>query len=95
MREIKGAAVPGLRRMGPVHPGLRVELGATTLIVNRGLGVIGVPVRVGAPAEIVFVRLEAVAEDASAHTMGQIAIERAPNGIAGAHSRRPVETHRP
>ena len=44
-------------RFGPVHPGLRVELGSTTLLVNRGLGVIGLPVRVAAPAEIVLARL--------------------------------------
>jgi predicted MPP superfamily phosphohydrolase len=49
--------LPGLRRMGPQHPGLRVEFGATTLIVNRGLGVTTLPFRIGAPAEIVLVRL--------------------------------------
>lgn len=46
--------LPLLRELGPAHPGLRVELGATALIVNRGLGVIGAPVRVGAPAEVVL-----------------------------------------
>lgn len=50
--------LPGLRSMGPPHPGLRIELGTTTLIVNRGLGVVGVPLRVGASSEIVVVRLE-------------------------------------
>lgn len=50
--------LPGLRGMGPPHPGLRIELGVTTLIVNRGLGVVGIPLRVGAPSEIVVVRLE-------------------------------------
>lgn len=48
---------PFLRRAGPPHPGLRLELGATTLVVSRGLGVIGVPLRIGAPAELVVVRL--------------------------------------
>lgn len=48
--------LPVLRRLGPQHPGLRVEFGRTTLIVNRGLGVIGLPLRYGAPAEVVLVR---------------------------------------
>jgi predicted MPP superfamily phosphohydrolase len=50
--------LPVLRRMGPQHPGLRVDFGSTTLIVNRGLGVTTLPIRVGAPAEIVLVRLQ-------------------------------------
>lgn len=49
--------LPWLRTLGPQHPGLRVELGDTTLIVSRGLGVVGLPLRVGAPAELVVVRL--------------------------------------
>lgn len=49
--------LPLLRRAGPAHPGLRVELGPTTLIVSRGLGAIGVPLRFGAPAEVVLVTL--------------------------------------
>lgn len=49
--------LPWLRRLGPAHPGLRVELGSTVLVVSRGLGVVGLPWRVGAPAELVFVRL--------------------------------------
>ena len=49
--------LPILRRLGPAHPGLRVELGTATLIVSRGLGVVGLPLRVGAPAEIVLVSL--------------------------------------
>lgn len=49
---------PFLRSIGPVHPGLRVELGATTLIVSRGLGAVGVPLRFRAPAEVVYVVLE-------------------------------------
>lgn len=48
--------LPGCR-LGPPHPGPRVELGPTALITSSGLGVIGVPVRVGAPAEVVWVRL--------------------------------------
>ncbi len=51
--------LPFLRRLGPAHPGLRVELGTTTLIVSRGLGVVGAPLRIGAPAEVVFVTLVA------------------------------------
>ncbi len=49
--------LPFARRAGPPHPGLRVELGPTTLIVSRGIGALGVPLRVRAPAEVVFVRL--------------------------------------
>lgn len=50
--------LPFLRRAGPAHPGLRVEFGPTTLIVSRGLGAIGVPLRFGAPAEVVIVNVE-------------------------------------
>jgi predicted MPP superfamily phosphohydrolase len=53
--------LPFLRRLGPKHPGLRVRLGATTLIVSRGLGVVGIPLRLFARAEVVYVRLEASA----------------------------------
>jgi predicted MPP superfamily phosphohydrolase len=53
--------LPGLRRLGPKHPGARLFVGETTVIVNRGLGVVGVPLRVGSPAEIVLVRLCAAA----------------------------------
>jgi predicted MPP superfamily phosphohydrolase len=53
-----GGQVRFLSGLGPPHPGLRVRLGPTTLIVNRGLGVVGFPWRVGAPTEIVLVRLE-------------------------------------
>lgn len=49
--------LPFLRRLGPVHPGLRVELGGATLIVSRGIGVVGAPLRIGSPPEIVLVRL--------------------------------------
>jgi predicted MPP superfamily phosphohydrolase len=51
--------LPGLRALGPAHPGLRVELGPTTLLVNRGLGTIGMPLRIHAPSEILCVRLRA------------------------------------
>jgi len=54
-----GGQVRFLGRLGPPHPGLRIALGETALIVNRGLGVIGFPWRSGAPTEIVLVRLEA------------------------------------
>ncbi|MFT5052301.1 MAG: putative MPP superfamily phosphohydrolase [Chlamydiales bacterium] len=49
--------LPVLRRMGPQHPGLRVDFGPTTLLVSRGIGVVGAPLRFRAPAEIVCVRL--------------------------------------
>jgi len=52
--------LPLLRRAGPAHPGLRVAFGATTLIVSRGLGAIGLPLRWGAPAEVVIVNVEPV-----------------------------------
>jgi uncharacterized protein len=53
--------LPGLRRLvgssAPRHPGERVQCGPTTLIVNRGLGVVAVPFRYKAPAEVVIVTL--------------------------------------
>lgn len=49
--------LPFLARLGPKHPGARLRLGSTLLVVSRGLGAIGVPVRIRAPAEIVVVRL--------------------------------------
>jgi len=60
--------LPLLRGLGPPHPGLRVELGPTTLVVNRGLGALGVPLRVGAPAEVVVVRLAVSNERAAGET---------------------------
>jgi predicted MPP superfamily phosphohydrolase len=48
---------PGLRRLGPAHPGDRLQRGSTTLLVSHGIGVIGVPFRAGAPAEVLLVRL--------------------------------------
>jgi predicted MPP superfamily phosphohydrolase len=45
--------LPWFRRSGPAHPGLRVELGDTVAITNRGLGSIGLPLRIGAPTELV------------------------------------------
>ncbi|QDV07737.1 phosphodiesterase YaeI [Planctomycetes bacterium Poly30] len=50
--------LPFLRDLGPPHPGLRVELGGTTVFVARGLGVVGLPLRTGAPAEVSFVTLQ-------------------------------------
>lgn len=49
--------LPFLRRLGPPHPGARVRIGATTLLVSRGLGVTGVPWRCRAPAEVVVATL--------------------------------------
>lgn len=51
--------LPGLRGVGPAHPGLRLDLGPTTLLVNRGLGTIGMPLRFRAPSELLCVRLRA------------------------------------
>jgi uncharacterized protein len=63
--------LPLLRELGPKHPGLRVRFGPTLLIVSRGLGVVGVPLRVGARAEIVIVRLSR--RDSSAHDLVTLA----------------------
>ncbi len=51
-------ALPLLRRLGPRHPGDRIELGGTALIVSRGLGALVLPLRVRARAEVVLVELE-------------------------------------
>lgn len=51
--------LPWLRRLGPRHPGARLAIGRTRVVVSRGLGVVGVPLRVGSPAEVVLVRLRA------------------------------------
>jgi predicted MPP superfamily phosphohydrolase len=48
---------PILSRLGPPHPGDRVERGGATLLVSHGIGAIGVPLRAGAPAEILLVKL--------------------------------------
>ena len=50
--------LPFLRDLGPPHPGIRIELGATTVFVTRGLGVVGLPLRTGAPAEVSFLTLQ-------------------------------------
>lgn len=49
--------LPFLRRLGPVHPGLRVLLGETLLVTSRGIGAVGLPLRIGAPSEIVHLRI--------------------------------------
>ncbi len=49
--------LPLVRRAGPAHPGARVDFGGTVLLVSRGLGVIGLPLRIGAPTEIGVVEL--------------------------------------
>ena len=50
--------LPILRRVGPPHPGLRVQSGSTAILVSRGLGSIGLPLRIGAPTELVLLELE-------------------------------------
>jgi predicted MPP superfamily phosphohydrolase len=57
--------LPFLRTLGPKHPGIRVRVGPTTLIVSRGLGVVGVPLRVFAPAEVVMITLRRALEEES------------------------------
>lgn len=54
--------VPLVRRLAPPHPGDRVRVGGATLIVNRGLGALGLPLRVRARAELVGVHLTGRAE---------------------------------
>jgi len=49
--------LPYLRRFGPPHPGERLQCGTTAVIVNRGLGVVAVPLRFRSPAEVVLVTL--------------------------------------
>ncbi len=49
--------LPGIRALAPPHPGDRVQHGATAIITSRGLGALGVPLRVRSPAEIVCVEL--------------------------------------
>ncbi len=55
---------PFLPRLGPHHPGDRVQHGPTTLVVSRGLGVVGIPLRIGVPAELVVVTLRRGAPEA-------------------------------
>jgi predicted MPP superfamily phosphohydrolase len=57
--------LPGLTMFGPPHPGLRLQFGPTTLIVNRGLGVVAIPIRFRARAEVVIVTLQRGSADAS------------------------------
>lgn len=49
--------LPFLRRLGPKHPGARVLLRDTLLVVSSGLGAVGIPLRLGAQPEIVRLRL--------------------------------------
>ncbi len=49
--------LPLVRRLAPPHPGDRLRVGPSELIVSRGLGALGVPLRVRSPAEIVCIEL--------------------------------------
>ncbi|MFT5080238.1 MAG: putative MPP superfamily phosphohydrolase [Bacteroidia bacterium] len=51
--------LPVLRGLGPHHPGDRIEVDGVPAITTHGLGVIGIPFRYGAPAEVVVIRLVA------------------------------------
>jgi len=44
-----------VRWLGPQHPGDRRLIGTTCAICSHGLGVVGVPLRWGAPAEVVVI----------------------------------------
>ncbi|MFT7487359.1 MAG: putative MPP superfamily phosphohydrolase, partial [Candidatus Paceibacteria bacterium] len=48
---------PLIPKLGPRHPGNRVQHAETTCIVSRGLGVIAIPFRIQAPAELVLISL--------------------------------------
>jgi len=50
--------LPLIRRAAPHHPGDRVERGSTACITSLGLGALGVPVRLRAPAEVVVLSFE-------------------------------------
>ncbi len=49
--------LPLVRRAAPRHPGDRVERGGTACVTSRGLGALGVPLRVGSAAELVVLEL--------------------------------------
>ncbi len=49
--------LPGIRRLAPRHPGDRRDLGPTVAITSRGLGALGLPLRVRSPAELVAIDL--------------------------------------
>lgn len=51
--------LPVLRTLGPHHPGDRVDVPGAVLVTSRGLGVIGVPLRIRVRPEIVVIRLRA------------------------------------
>lgn len=51
--------LPWIRRMAPRHPGNRIERGGAVCVTSCGLGALGLPLRVGAPAELVCVDLVA------------------------------------
>lgn len=49
--------LPLVPQLGPRHPGNRVQHGSTVCVVSRGVGVVAVPLRFRAPAELVVVTL--------------------------------------
>lgn len=49
--------LPLIRRLAPPHPGDRVELDGAVSITSCGVGALGVPLRLRAPAEVVSVEL--------------------------------------
>ncbi len=49
--------LPFVRRFAPRHPGDRVERGDTVCITSRGLGALGLPLRIASPAELVCIDL--------------------------------------
>lgn len=49
--------LPLVRRLAPPHPGDRRDLGSTVALTSRGLGALGVPLRLRSPAELVLLEL--------------------------------------
>lgn len=49
--------LPYVRRFAPRHPGDRLERGPAVCLTSRGLGALGLPLRIASPAELVCIDL--------------------------------------
>ena len=58
--------LPFVRRFAPRHPGDRTQRGAAVCITSRGLGALGLPLRIASPAELVCIDLIPAGPGASA-----------------------------
>jgi uncharacterized protein len=56
--------LPLIRRAAPRHPGDRVQRAGTACITSRGLGALGVPLRVRARPELVLLELARAPDEA-------------------------------